>query len=107
MLSSIQDGLNEMMSQGFGFLSAKGGESSNPVAAGMGLYLVAPFDLVMKAPGGKLLQKSYGIGVSRDQGKTWIFVNPPEDPKMIKKVLPNLPERLKLPEIQGPFLQKD
>ena len=77
------------------------------MTAGDDLYIVVPFLLEMKAPGGKLLQKSFVIGVSSDQGKTWTFVNGDQEMKKIKQVLPDLPDKLKLPERQKPTFEKD
>jgi hypothetical protein len=61
----------------------------------------------MTAPGGKILQKSFVIGVSGDEGKSWVFVNGDVDIKQVKKVLPNLPDELKRPEKQKPVFKKD
>lgn len=107
MISVMEAGTKEMKAKGFAFRSVAVGNPSDPVAAGADLYAVIPFTLEMTAPGGKIVQKSFVIGVSSDQGKTWSFVNGDQEPKKIKQVLPNLPEKLKLPEQQKPIFMKD
>ena len=107
MIALLESGMKEMKSRGFAFRSATMDDPSDPVTAGDDLYIVVPFLLEMKAPGGKLLQKSFVIGVSSDQGKTWTFVNGDQEMKKIKQVLPDLPDKLKLPERQKPTFEKD
>jgi len=107
MISAMESGIKDMKSRGLALRSAKVEDPSDPVAAGSELFVVVPFLLEMKAPGGKVLQKSFVIGVSSDRGKSWAFVNGDLDIKTVKKVLPTLPDQLKLPEKQKPVFEKD
>ena len=107
MISVLKSGVQGMRANKFEFRSAKVKEPSDPVEAGSDLYIVVPFLLEMKAPGGKLLQDTFVIGVSSDRGKTWTFVNGDLEIKIVKQVLPNLPEQLKLPKKQKPVFEKE
>jgi hypothetical protein len=107
MISMMESGTKDMKSKGFTFKSCKVEDPSDPVKSGSDLFVVVPFQLEIKAPGGKLLAKSFVIGVSSDQGKNWGFVNGDLDGKKVKQVLPNLPEELKLPEREKPEFVKD
>ena len=107
MVVAMASGAKEMKSKGYTITAVTVANASEPVSAGSEVYAVVPFELEMTAPGGKLLQKSFVIGVSSDQGKSWVFVNGDVDPKTVKQVLPNLPEELKRPEKQKPVFKKD
>lgn len=103
----MEAGTKDMRSRGVGFRSVKVGEPSDPIKSGSELFVVVPFRLVMKVPGGSLFQNGFVIGDSEDQGKTWVFVDGSGDIKTIKAALPNLPEQLKLPAKKQPVFEKD
>jgi hypothetical protein len=107
MISIMESGTREMKAKGFTFLSVKVEEPSDPVPAGPELFLVVPFVLEMKSPGGRMIQKTCVVGVSSDKGQTWKYVNGDQNRNRLKMVLPTLPDLLKLPEHQDPMLQKD
>jgi hypothetical protein len=106
-IASMQSGTADMKSKGYTIRSVKLEDATELVAAGSDLYGIVPFEIEMAAPGGKLLQKSFVIGVSSDEGKTWVFVNGDVDIKQVKQVLPNLPDQLKRPKKQKPVFEKD
>ncbi len=107
MIAVMEAGTKDMKAKGFALRSVKVDEPSEPVVAGAEQYVVVPFLLEMKAPGGRLLQKAFVIGVSGDTGKTWTFVNGDLDLAKVKLVLPKLPEDLKLPKREKPVFEKD
>jgi hypothetical protein len=108
MIAILVSGNKEMKAAGGLTLhSIKVNDASDPVTAGPDTFVVVPFLMEIKAPGEKHLVKSFVIGVSSDQGKSWVFVNGDLDLKTIKRVVPNLPEQLKLPEKQKPVIEKD
>jgi hypothetical protein len=107
MVATMESGTADMQSKGFSIRSVKVEDASDLVAAGSDLFAIVPFTIEMTAPGGKILQKSFVIGVSGDEGKSWVFVNGDVDIKQVKKVLPNLPDELKRPEKQKPVFKKD
>jgi len=106
-ISALESVIKEMKTRGLAFRATKIDDPSDPLAVGTELFVVAPFVLESKAPFGKVVQKSFYIGVSSDRGKTWVFVNGDYSVDTIKKVLPNLPEKLKLPEHEKPVIVKE
>lgn len=107
MIAEIESTMKQLKEKGVEFRSAKLGDISDPAAGGDDIFVVVPFDLELKAPGGKLRQKTFVIGISPDKGKAWTFVNGDLDAKSVKQMLPNLPDALKLPERQMPKFEKD
>jgi hypothetical protein len=67
MIASMQSGTAEMKSKGYSIRSVKLEDATQPVAAGSDLFGIVPFEIEMAAPGGKILQKSFVIGVSGDE----------------------------------------
>jgi hypothetical protein len=109
-IAALEAAVKKMKDGGFAFRSAKVGEASKPVAGGDELYTVVPLTLEMKVPGGTSTLNSFLLGVSRDKGKTWTFVDGSkigDDARMTKRLLPNLPAELKLPKKEKPAFKKD
>ena len=100
----------EMKGQGFRFQGNTFSEPSDLVEASGEVYAVVPFRLDMTAPGeipGTL--HSYLIGVSKDQGSNWKFIDGggvAGDRAKLRQVLPNFPSNLQLPAKQEPVWQK-
>jgi len=107
MIAGMETSLKDMKSKGFSFEAVKVEEPSDPVSSDSEIFVVVPFVLQMKAPGGKLKSKSFVIGVSSDQGKSWVFVNGDLDIEKVKLILPTLPEKLKLPARQQAVFEKE
>ncbi|HYV34402.1 MAG TPA: hypothetical protein VE988_01785 [Gemmataceae bacterium] len=107
MIGALKASMSDLKTKGFALMSNKVDDPSEPVAAGDELFIVVTYLLEMKAPGGKLLQKSFVVGISPDQGRNWTFIDGGTDVAKVRQFLPNLPERLKLPEQQPPVFEKD
>ncbi len=107
MISALESGIKGLRSKGYEIRSVKVDDPSDPVAVGSDLFIVVPFLLEMKVPGGKGRQKSFVIGVSTDQGRSWVFIAGDQDIKQIKMWLPSFPDQLKLPESEKPVIEKD
>jgi hypothetical protein len=105
-IATMEKGMKEMNAQGIEVKSVKVGDPSDVVKQGDELYLYVPFELTMKLPNGKVTIPSYVIGLSTDQGKSWTYVDA-NGGENIKKILPNLPSTLKLPEKKKPVMEKD
>jgi hypothetical protein len=96
-----------MKTRGFEFHSAKIGDATQ-VASGSDdkRFAVLPLSLEIKTPDGMLSTSSFLLGISSDKGKTWTFINGDKavDPT-IKRLLPDLPRGLKLPEPKQPVFK--
>src|SRR5262245_58883842 len=88
-----------MSDQGVVIKSCKVGEPGEFVSGGGQTFVVVPTNIEMSAPGVKATVKSYVLGLSPDGGKSWSFIdgNGLRNEAARKELLPNLPEKLKLP----------
>ncbi len=100
MIAAMQNGTRELKARGAALQASRTGAVADFIRAGAELYAVVPFELEMRFPGGTARQKSFVIGISADNGQSWVFVNGDVDLPRIKQILPNLPAQLKLPENQ-------
>ena len=105
-ISTMKRSMEELKKSGFEINKSTVRDASDIVKLDKEWYLYVPFDLTMKTPQAKLTVQSYVIGVSTDQGKTWGFVDGSYGDS-VKKVLPNLPSALKLPEAKKPTIEKN
>ncbi len=106
-ITAMKAAMDGVKANGVSLTSSTIGEPSDTVASGSELFTVVPFEFKIKSPEGRILVKSYLIGISSDQGKSWKYLDGKGDPKLIKKLMPNLPKKLKLPEQQTPVVEKD
>jgi hypothetical protein len=110
MIAAMKTGFKDLKARGIEFRSAKVESASPLVAGGTEDYTIVPFTLEMKVPGGRATTKSFLLGISADKGKTWTFVDGSgigNDETMRKRLLPNLPKKLILPEKEKPVFHKD
>ena len=85
-------------------------EPQELVAEGDLIFVVVPYKIGMSTPQGKFLYKTYVIGISSDEGKTWKFADGSklnQNDATTEKVLPKLPAKLKVPEKEAPKRIKD
>jgi hypothetical protein len=75
MIAAMKKGTASMRADGYAFLEATIGRPGTPKHAGAWLTSLVPEHIVIKVPGGKLLQDSTMLGISEDNGKTWVFVD--------------------------------
>jgi hypothetical protein len=102
MIAKTSKAMTEMKDQGFRILTYTVEAPSSFVTEGRTTFTVVPTAIEMTAPGGKLVVKSYLIGVSADDGAHWTFVDGSGKAEVRKKLLPHMPAALKLPEPQQP-----
>lgn len=65
--------------------------------------------LEVATSGSRIVSKNYLLGISKDDGKTWKFVDSAgiQDEESRKKILPPLPAKLQLPKREKPEVIKD
>jgi hypothetical protein len=104
-----ENAMKKLKSKGFAFKSLDVGEPGPLLVEGSHAFVVVPTAMEMSFPGGKLLGKSYFLGVSSDGGKTWTFADGAgvADKAFRDKVLPKLPASLKLPDKMPPQVIND
>jgi hypothetical protein len=109
-LIGITKGAMEMFKQqGIEVISYKMAEPGEIVKGEGKSYVVVPATMEMKAPVGKIKVKSYLLGISTDDGKSWKFLDGSglANKELKDKIIPNLPAKLKLPEPQQPEVTKE
>jgi hypothetical protein len=108
MIALLKKGVQDMKSRGITFRSAKV-ETPNQIAkAGRSLIAIVPFTLEMRIPQGKATQKSFLLGISDDDGKSWTFIDGSKlTQENVKMFVPDFPKTVKLPEKQKPVIEKD
>lgn len=109
MIDALKDGMRELKEKGFRFRSLEVSEPGEVLSEGKNTFVVVPTTTEMTAPGGKIVVKSYLLGISPDGGKAWTFVdgNGIGTPEKRAKILPKLPEQLKLPDPHEPEFIKE
>jgi hypothetical protein len=106
MIAVMEEEIKKMKAAGFGFIPTTMGEPSEVVKGGDELFVIVPYELKMKTPDGTMRQKTYLIGISGDEGKTWMFLSGNPDRKMRNQLLPKFPETLKVPEVGKYVMEK-
>ncbi len=107
MVGLLESGRKKFLDQGYEFRSLRVEEPSDLVVQGDEIYAVVPFSIVLKAPGGQVMAQGFALGVSPDRGRSWSFVNGDPDSRLLRQVLPDLPERLRFPERRKATYEKD
>jgi hypothetical protein len=109
MIAFLEVTMKQMKDKGFTIVSVKVAEPGKFLTEGGNTFVVVPTLLEMTAPGGKILGKSYLLGISSDKNKTWKFADGSglANKEMQAKMLPKLPADLELPKTEKPQFVKD
>lgn len=101
MIRLLELNARAMKSRGSSIRTVKFEEPSGIAEGEKDLFGIVPFTMEMTVGPRLGSQKSFLIGVSSDDGKTWEFVDGGQaDSTKVKRLFPNFPERLRLPEKQ-------
>jgi hypothetical protein len=90
-------------------LSTTVGEPDSVTRIGQQLYAIVPTTLRIKVPEGVLVGKSFLIGISKDNGENWTFIDGSggRNQEKLKVLLPEAADKLKLPESNPPVLERE
>lgn len=101
MIQLLERNAEGMKSRGAFIRSVKLEEPSGVAEAKGDLFGIVPYTLEMTVGGVRGRQKSFLIGISSDGGTSWAFVDGGQaDAAKVKRLFPNFPEQLRLPEKQ-------
>lgn len=94
---------------GYSIASVTIGDPGEFLSEGTNTFVVVPSTTEMKAPGGRIVARSYLLGISPDAGKTWTFIDGSglRTAERRKLILPRLPAKLELPEFRKPEFIKE
>jgi hypothetical protein len=108
MIDALRASLKEASGQDITIASFAVGEPSDLRTEGKNTFVVVPTTGEITVPAGRLVVKTYLLGISTDGAKSWTFLagSDLDDRTMREKVLPKLPAGLELPEKQRPELGK-
>ena len=108
MISILKEGKNELRSMGDSIMNVTFPYISKIIKNKNELQCTISQILTMKVPKGKLLTKSSLIGISKDNGNRWLFIDCAGrdiDELIIK--MPNLSKDLKIEKELKPFFFRD
>jgi hypothetical protein len=101
----IEKEINALINQGITFESVNFEEPTVFVKAGYEIHTIIPQTIILKIPRGKLKTISYLIAITKDNGKTWQYVDTANlNTKNIKDILPNYNFDLSIPASTNPVL---
>jgi hypothetical protein len=99
----LKTGHQEMNKIGYRYESIELGEPSDIVKAGSELHCIIPEIITMRFSEGIVVSKSALLGVSKNKGKSWTFIETAMLPEeKIKNILPNFNPSLKIPNLDEP-----
>jgi hypothetical protein len=107
MIEKMSTGMKAMKAKGLEFKSAKFSDPSDPVAVGKDLYITVPFTLEVAIPGARGTSNNALVGISSDGGKTWMFIDTGPGRDTLKKLFPDLPDKLPIPKKEPPKFVKE
>ena len=106
-LAVLKGGMNETQSDRFRIISTVSDDPTDIIEVGSDVYAILPTTMKIKVAEGVLVGQSSLIGVSKDRGKHWTFVDAGNgfSHKQLKTLFPAVADRLKVPKQKPPVLQ--
>ena len=103
-IKTTETAMKQIKDQGLVIKEFKVGEPGEFVSDETNTFVVIPTNTEMTLPLGTVKMKSYLLGISPDKGKTWTFIDGSglQNSTFKEKILPKVPEKLKLPELAKP-----
>lgn len=107
MLVVLKRGLEEMQAKGITIQEVTIGEADKPLDVESWTVAFVPQRLILKTTEGKIEQDSHLLGISEDDGKTWVFVDCSSLTKeKVAQIFPELAGRIELPAKKKPVVIK-
>lgn len=104
LLASIKSEFEQVKKEGFAFEAYKLGEAKEFKNVEKDLFAIMPMTVTIKMPDGKkALQESALIGISRDNGANWKFINSVNQ-ETFKLLFPKAAEQITLPVEKTPTI---
>ena len=101
----ILKGMADMEKQGFRIGPTTAHRGEQLIKGKDALYCLVPLDLEIVSPQGKLRTRSFMLGISKDGGARWTFVSGSQlTPEMMRKLFPDVADKIKIPPQKGPEL---
>lgn len=108
LVAALKTGQRDMARQGIQLVSAQIRSKVELARTSKDWFAIVPYDLEMTVPAGRVLVRTWLLGISSDQAKTWTFVDGGTlNAASVKRLFPNFPDQLTLPAKQPPQVEKN
>lgn len=108
MTEITKSGMEEMDKNGFTIIAVTFGNPSEICQTKKSWQCTLPQNIILKATEGKVVNNSTLVGVSYDKGKNWHFIDAAgKSREQIKLLIPELCERIRIPEAKQPVFYKE
>lgn len=109
MAASFSQSMKEAEAHDVKYLSNSVGEPQEVINIDGDLYAIVPTTMKLRVPEGVLVGQAFLLGVSKDGGQSWTFVDGTggKSQEQMKFLFPAAADKLKLPELKPPVLQKE
>ncbi len=98
LLAILKDGQRDLARQGIQLVSASIQPPVELARGGSQRFAVVPYDLEMTVPDGRVLSRTWLLGVSADDGQTWTFVDGGNlNRDSVRRLFPEFPAGLAIP----------
>lgn len=107
-IDTTSQAMKAITERGFEILDYSIGAPSDFYTEGENTFSIVPTSMKLKAPGARISTTSYLLGISKDKGKNWTFLDGAglDKPELKDKILPKLPEKLTFPKQIAPVVEK-
>lgn len=107
LVSTLKTGQRDMAQQGIQLVSARIRSQVELARGSDEWFAIVPYDLEMTVPAGRVLARTWLLGISSNQGQTWTFVDGDGlTANSVKRLFPNFPAQLALPARQPPQVER-
>lgn len=98
MQKLITDRIKDLKSQGIISFEGSVGSPGHIYKAGDELHCLLPEEIIFRTNAGRYLARSYMLGISKNNGKSWTFMDVGSMPAdVLHRLLPNFNDDLKIP----------
>lgn len=102
MLQTMADARKQMTEKGINFVETKAEAPSTVTPSASALYCVIPMTNVIEFPQSTMKSRTFLVGHSDNDGKSWTFIDSSLGAAKIRELFPDLPKDLKLPDREPP-----
>ncbi len=108
MIAFVKKSTDDMKAEGITFISHEVTAPTKVEIIGKQKFAILPVTLQLKAPGGRIVQNSFMIGISDDGGNRWTFIDGAGvDAEKMKILIPSAAGKLVIPERQQPVFHRE
>ena len=107
MADSMARYFSEMEHRGVTIANIRDGDPSWVIDTAGELQCTVPVSTAMQVQGGFVYMEATFVGVSKDRGLHWVFIDTTDDYRTIRKEFPSLSSKLNIPVPDQPVFRKN